>query len=91
MNHLTSRNDLTRNFFEAMADAIVQQLEHVHGRKKRVYNIEQAAEYLGISTNGVYDLLNTRRLPTVSIDSRNRFDVRDLDKFVDENKKWVGP
>jgi excisionase family DNA binding protein len=73
-------------FLEALADAIVRRVETMQSQRRRVYKLDQAAEYLGISDNAVYDLVRTGKLRPVHLDSRNRFDIRDLDKLVDEMK-----
>jgi excisionase family DNA binding protein len=53
---------------------------------RRVLQIDQAAEYLGCSPNKLRDLEAAGRIRRVEIDSRLRFDIRDLDKFIEGAK-----
>lgn len=48
---------------------------------------KQAAEYLCISERKLWDLQKTQRIPVVRIDRAVRYDIVDLDSFIDEFKK----
>lgn len=55
---------------------------------KRLLNINTASEYVGISPNMIRDLIGKRQFPYKNI-SRGakpvfRFDVKELDKWVDQ-------
>jgi excisionase family DNA binding protein len=73
-------------FLTAMADAIADKLEQRQGTRRRLLDVEQAAEYLSTSESGVYNLVADDKLKAVRIDRKLRFDVRDLDKFIDDAK-----
>ena len=53
----------------------------------RLLNVEQAAKYLGTTRWCMRSLAWEKKLPTVRLGKRLLFDVRDLDKFVDERKR----
>ena len=53
---------------------------------KRLYRIEEAAEYLGRSTWSVRRLIWNGELPQVRAGGRVHVDVRDMDTFIDRNK-----
>ena len=48
---------------------------------------KQAAEYLCISERKLWDLQKSQRIPVVRIDRAVRYDIADLDSFIDEFKK----
>lgn len=54
---------------------------------KRLYSIEEAAEYLGRSAEAVRELIYRGRIPAVKIDRRTQVDVRDLEKLVQHCKE----
>lgn len=76
-------NDL---FFEALADAIADRLEH-RQEARRLLDMEQAAEYLSTSEDTTYRLVADGKLKPVRFDRRMRFDIRDLDKLIEESKR----
>lgn len=56
--------------------------------KKRLLNINEAAEYVGLSPNVIRDLIAKRKFPYKNISRGKkpifRFDVRELDGWVDD-------
>ena len=54
---------------------------------KRLLTVEQAAQYLGRTELAVYQLISHKKLPTVRTDRRVMIDVRDLDRWIEENKR----
>lgn len=54
---------------------------------KRLYSIDEAAEYLGRSTHALWNLIYRGKVPIVKIDRRTQLDVRDLDKLIEERKE----
>ena len=54
---------------------------------KRLLDARAAAAYLSISRALLYQWVKTDRVPSVRINSRRLFDVRDLDDFVDQLKE----
>jgi len=56
---------------------------------KRLLNVKEAAEYLGTTPGSLYHTFRTLPLPFLKWGKggRNiRFDVKDLDKWIEENK-----
>jgi len=53
---------------------------------KRLYNIKEAAEYLGRSKWGVRRLIWDGNLPHVRHGRRVHLDVADMDTFIERNK-----
>lgn len=55
--------------------------------KKRLYTVEEAAQYLGRTTKAVYELKYDGILPHVKVGRRIHFDINDLDSFIDLHKQ----
>ena len=51
---------------------------------KRLLNVQEAAEYLGLEINTVYKKSRLRELPSVKIGRALRFDVVALRRFIEE-------
>jgi len=51
---------------------------------RRLLNIEEAAEYLNASTRFVRDRRRDGRIPALKLGGLLRFDIDDLDAYVDE-------
>ena len=58
-----------------------------NGVKVRLMTTKAAAAYLGITGNALRQWVAVGKLPTVRADRHLRFDVRDLDKLIEENKR----
>ena len=56
-----------------------------HGGKG-LFGVRQASEYLGLTRRALYNLVSARRIPVVRIGRRVRFDIRDLDRMIEENR-----
>ncbi len=56
------------------------------GRERRLMTIKQASNYLAIPVPTLYTRVWQRRIPFVRLGRSIRFDVADLDAFIDENK-----
>jgi hypothetical protein len=76
-------------FLTAIADTIADRLEGRQAARRRLLNVEQAGEYLSTSESGIYNLVADEKLSPVRIDRKLRFDVRDLDRLVDDSKSRV--
>lgn len=62
-------------------------LESTHSKPyKRLYRIDEAAEYLGRSTWSVRRLIWAGELPAVRHGRRVHVDVQDMEVFIDRNK-----
>lgn len=54
---------------------------------KRLYSLDEAAEYLGRSTEAVREMQYTGKIPVVRMDRRVQFDVKDLDRIIEASKE----
>ena len=52
----------------------------------RLLNVESAAHYLGATTWSVRKLAWDKEVPHVRIGQRLLFDIKDLDKFIEQAK-----
>ena len=78
-------------FLDAIADAIADRLDHRQGVRRRLFDVEQTAEYLGMSVSAVYNLVSDGKVQPVRFDRRIRFDVRDLDGLINQAKNLRTP
>lgn len=56
---------------------------------QRLLTIDQAAVYLGRSPRAVRGLLKARQFPAVRADGRVQVDIRDLDQWIEKNKRDI--
>ncbi len=65
--------------------------DHIKGGNKatmsKLMTSKQAAGYLCISERKLWDLQKLQRIPVVRIDRSVRFDIADLDSFIEQLKK----
>jgi excisionase family DNA binding protein len=52
---------------------------------KRLLNAEEAAGYLGLKVDTVYKKARLRELPSVKVGRSLRFDVKALERFVEQH------
>jgi len=52
---------------------------------KRLLNVREAAQYLGLQTDTVYKKARLRELPSVKVGRALRFDVKALERFVEKH------
>lgn len=52
---------------------------------KRLLNVQEAAEYLGLEIDTVYKKSRLRELPSVKVGRALRFDVMALRRFIEEH------
>lgn len=52
---------------------------------RRLLNVGEAAQYLGIEIDTVYKKSRLRELPSVKVGRALRFDVRALERYVDQH------
>ena len=52
---------------------------------KRLLNVEKAAQYLGLQADTVYTKARLRELPSVKVGRALRFDVKALERFVEQH------
>ena len=54
---------------------------------KRLLDAKLASEYLSISRSKLYQWVDSKRIPSLKIDSRRLFDKVELDEFVEKLKE----
>jgi excisionase family DNA binding protein len=59
----------------------------VIGRERRLLALAEAAEYLGIRPRTLEKLAQTGQLPFVKLGRATRYDVEDLDDFIERNRR----
>lgn len=78
---------MTNEFLDAIADAIAARLAVKLAPNRRVASrlmpVKEAAEYLGLTEMA---LRHRKDLPTLRAGRRVFYDVRDLDRWIEENK-----
>ncbi len=52
---------------------------------RRLLNVREAAQYLGIVVATLYKKTRLRELPSVKVGRALRFDVRALDQYIERN------
>lgn len=53
---------------------------------KRLLNIDEAAEYTGLKKNTLYSWVCQRRVPFVKCGRRTLFDIKDLERWIEDKK-----
>jgi hypothetical protein len=71
---------------EAIAEAVAQKLEWMARTSQRLMDVEEAAKYLGLTCHALRHKASVE-IPCVRIDSKLRFDRRDLDRYIDCAKR----
>ena len=59
------------------------------GVGKRLLNVAEAAGYLGLKVDTVYKKARLRGLPSVKVGRALRFDIRALDRLIEQNAKPI--
>ena len=52
---------------------------------KRLLNVKEAAQYLGLEVDTVYKKARLRELPSVKVGRALRFDIEALDRFIEQH------
>ena len=55
--------------------------------EKRLLNINELAEYIGVRKNTLYTFVCQRRIPFVKCGRLVKFDMRDIDKWIENHKQ----
>lgn len=55
------------------------------GLNKRLINIHQLSQLLGLSINTLYTWVSQKRIPYVKCGRLTKFDLREIDKWIAEN------
>ena len=75
---------------DLIAKRVVQLLDERGATSpQRLMSLKQAAKYLGLTVVALQSKAAIGRIPVVLIDSNRRFDVQDLDRLIDKNKRGV--
>jgi len=56
------------------------------GVRQGLLDVAQAAEFLAVTVSTVYGWVWQRRIPFVKLGRALRFDIADLQRFVDQNR-----
>ena len=52
---------------------------------RRLLNVREAAQYLGLEVDTVYKKARLREVPYVKVGRALRFDVKALDRYIEQN------
>ena len=74
---------------EAIVQGVVQELKGHIGQKpqRRLLTVEQAAEYMGYTPAAVRHMVARNQVPCVRKGRTLRFDVGDLDGWIEDHKR----
>ena len=53
--------------------------------QKRLLTIKETSEYLGISVNTLYSWVSQKKIDYVKIGRLTKFDIKVIDKFIENN------
>ncbi len=53
--------------------------------QKRLLTVKEASEYLGIKVNTLYSWVSQKKIDYVKMGRLTKFDIRVLDKFIENN------
>ena len=56
----------------------------------RLFSVEEVSRALGVSRSGVYNLINSRELKAIKLESRTMIKMSDLVAFVDSRERYTG-
>jgi len=71
---------------EAIAEAVAVKLSRISSISQRLMDVEEAAKYLGMTPHALRHKAAID-IPCVRIDTKLRFDRRDLDRYIDRAKR----
>jgi len=80
--------DLTASFARAVAEHLKESLNSVT-TAKRVFNLDEAAEYCGLTRDSFKKKVVRDRIRKVRVDKCWRFDKADLDAWIDRHKEQI--
>jgi len=53
--------------------------------KRRLINIQELSEYIGLSKNTIYCWVSQRRIPFVKLGRLTKFDLEKIEEWIEEN------
>lgn len=56
---------------------------------KRLINIQELSEYIGLSKNTIYSWVSQRRIPFVKCGRLTKFDLKRIDSWIEENSSEI--
>ena len=56
---------------------------------RRLLNVKETARYLGLEVDTVYKKARLRELPHVKVGRALRFDVKALERYIEQNAKPI--
>lgn len=57
--------------------------------ERRLLNVDEAADYLGVQKSTIYAWASRRKIPSVKMGRRLLFDREDLDLMIEQRKRGV--
>ena len=54
--------------------------------RRQLINIRELAELTGLSVGTLYQWVSQRRIPFVKVGRLTKFDIRDIDEWIEGNK-----
>jgi helix-turn-helix protein len=79
-------NAIVDAFIDHIAETVCARIQAAQTLRPRLLTTEQAANYIGRTPNAVRILLRKDAFPAVRNDGRVMLDIRDLDRWIDQNK-----
>jgi excisionase family DNA binding protein len=58
-------------------------------RQKKLYDINEIAEYLNTTKGYVYKLTSLQRIPHIKMGKKLLFDLKDINRWLDSKKSGV--
>ena len=80
----SSPAELTRGVAKIMHKEPVEKVSNGH-IAKRLLNVREAAQYLGIEVDTVYKKSRLREVPCVKVGRSLRFDVKALERYIEQH------
>jgi len=80
-------SDQVKNFFGSVSPAIVSENAIVSGqitKQKEILNSEEAAEFLGISINTLYEWVSQKKIPHMKVGGLLKFKREHLEKWLEK-------
>lgn len=87
MDPRETKDAITTAIESAVECAVKRALNVSDATNRRLLTVEQAAEYLSLSTREIYNMFANRELLRVRRGKRIMIDIRDLDLWIERNKE----
>lgn len=60
--------------------------DQAHEERRPFFTPQTLAEYLAVSERTIYDLAARRKIPSYKVGGSRRFDPREIDEFLAQNR-----